>query len=163
MLKKQTHMHKPQKNIQTKHHKTKIPSKTPLNLFQLTINCWTRNLPLSVACIPKWGSTEKKCFFLCEQLSAWSSIWVRDGAHVHFSLSVLGPPLAWSCADYRHAATVSVSSYVCQFCCVWNALFPWWFPFPLVLRIFLPPPPQSSIWSLYLLPSTLGRSFSDDG
>lgn len=42
---------------------------------------------------------------------------------VRFPLSMLGPGLAWICACPVHAATVSVSSYGHQFCCVWRHCF----------------------------------------
>lgn len=92
--------------------------------------------PLSVVCIPKMVPWRK--FSLCRQFSNGDSFWLRDGGLVPIlPPSVLGYHLAWRWAGPVHSATVCGSSYACQFCCVWEALFPWCLPhcgWPAFLR-----------------------------
>lgn len=66
------------------------------------------------------------------------------GICVHFSLSLRTPSGA-NCAGTVHAATISMSLYVCWFYSVQNVLIPWCPPSPLALIIFLPPLLQSSL------------------
>lgn len=71
----------------------------------------------------------------------WNIFLVRERIHVYFPFSVLGLCRLWTFAALvcTHICTVPPSSYAHQPHCVWKILFPLSHPFPLALKIFLPP------------------------
>jgi hypothetical protein len=56
---------------------------------------------------------------------------------IHLFLSVLGPHLAWTCAEHVCVAEVSVRVHLV--CCIWKASYSWCYPFPLAVAFFLIP------------------------
>ena len=86
-----------------------IPIET---LLEKTIFSFARNCQLEVA----WLGMESSC-----PLASLSAV----------------PLPAWTSADAMHVATVSMSSYVLQYRCVWKTLFAQCHPSPLALIIFL--------------------------
>lgn len=56
---------------------------------------------------------------------------------------VLGLYLIWTCAGLVCATTVSISSYVHQYCCFWKTLFSWGHPSCMTLKNSLPLLPKA--------------------
>lgn len=54
---------------------------------------------------------------------SYTELLLRGGPLCPLHFPGLGPHLAWTCANLMSAATVSVSSCMCQPCCVWRCCF----------------------------------------
>lgn len=90
---------------------------------------WAWGLPWSVVNIPCEASLEKTDFFsFVRGYNLHTVSWWRMGCHVYLLCSVLGHHLAWACASLVCNATISVSSYVCEFLCILKIRLLWSHP-----------------------------------
>ena len=118
----------------TKSIKTQKPKQSNVYLwlcFVLTILSWPWGLPLSVVCISRdsLGDTNFSFASNCQlETTSWSGM----GVHIHLPILVQGSHLVWICVGCKHSATVPMSSFMCQSCCVWKTQFTWYHP-PLQL------------------------------
>lgn len=98
--------------------------------FWLTTFPWPWGPHLRVVCIPE-TPLETPFFPLGME------------GHLYLPILVQGPHLVWTCVGCKHATTVSMSSCMCQSCCVWKTQFTWCHPPPPALRVFLSPEGRS--------------------
>lgn len=102
---------------------------------------WTCGLSWSVVGITSNGTLKKTGFPFMNDYQLQTVSWLVVEPHLHFSLSVLGPCLAWTCTGLMCSVTVSVSSVLRL-----KKLFPRCHLSFLALTIFHFPLPLPESW-----------------
>lgn len=98
-----------------------------------------RGRPWSAVETPSGIPLEKRDFPLPRRYQMLVVSWFEVRLWVHIPFPVMGFCLIQGTVGLVHSSTVSVSSCVCQSCCVKKTLFLWNHPPPLGLIVFPPP------------------------